>query len=160
MDSSLTTIHNVDVAWDAFNPYDYYRRNYGVLLPEDRQIMSLAASFLARHFQASHSARRAIDVGTGANLYPALLMLPWTEEILLVDPAQSNVGWLSANVHEPPVPWPWQKFWTRFLACRDIAILSIRIRSWLPAALSSSAASSTYRGQPGILGRCPSWPTV
>jgi len=111
MDSSLTAVHNVDIAWDAFNPYDYYRRNYGILLPEDRQIMSVAGNFLAEHFRDSHLARRAIDVGSGANLYPALLMLPWAEEITLADLAQSNVGWLSANVYEPPVPWPWQKFW-------------------------------------------------
>src|SRR5260370_13795311 len=111
MDSSLTTIHNVDIAWDAFNPYDYYCRNYGFLLPEDRQIMRVAGNFLAEHFGNGHLARRAIDVGAGANLYPALLMLPWGQEITLADVAQSNVGWLSANVYEPPVPWPWQKFW-------------------------------------------------
>lgn len=111
MDSSLMTVHNGDIAWDAFSPYDYYSRNYGVLLPEDRQIMSIAGRFLAEHFRNGQLARRAIDVGAGANLYPALLMLPWAEEITLADLALSNVKWLSANVYEPPVPWPWQKFW-------------------------------------------------
>jgi hypothetical protein len=102
---------NADIAWDAFDSDDYYGRNYRVLLPEDRQILRVAGSFLAEHFRPGHVVGRAIDAGAGTNLYPALLMLPWAAEITLVDVAQSNVAWLCANVYEPPAPWPWQKFW-------------------------------------------------
>jgi NNMT/PNMT/TEMT family len=105
------TTHNADVPWDTFDSEDYYIRNYRVLFPEDRQILRLAGSFLAEHFRDGGTADRAIDVGAGTNLYPALLMLPWVTEITLLDVAQSNVTWLSENVRQPSAPWPWQAFW-------------------------------------------------
>jgi|SRR6266700_512356 len=120
----LPSLHNADIAWDAFDPDDYYGRNYRVLLPEDRQILRLAGSFLAEHFRNGGVTGQAIDVGAGANLYPALLMLPWAEEIILTDVAESNVAWLSVSVREPPAPWPWQMFWNEISGLpgyRDLA---------------------------------------
>jgi hypothetical protein len=111
MDSSLTATQNADIAWSRFDSDDYYRRNYRVLHPEDRQIMRIASDFLIGHFRDGDTAESAIDVGAGTNLYPALLMLPWAAEITLVDVAEPNVAWLSDNVYEPPTPWPWQPFW-------------------------------------------------
>jgi hypothetical protein len=102
---------NADVPWECFDSRDYFRRNYQVLLPEDRQILKVAGRFLAEHFRGGRTAGQAVDVGAGTNLYPALLMLPWVAKIELLDVAQSNVTWLSENVYQPPVPWPWQEFW-------------------------------------------------
>jgi hypothetical protein len=102
---------NADVPWDCFDSGDYFRRNYQSLLPEDRQILRVAARFLAEHFRGGRAADQAVDVGAGTNLYPALLMLPWVTKIELLDVAQSNVTWLAENVYQPPAPWPWQDFW-------------------------------------------------
>ncbi len=55
--------------------------------------------------------QRAIDVGSGTNLYPALLMLPWTEQILLTDYSESNVSWLRRHVMDDDATWTWQPFW-------------------------------------------------
>jgi NNMT/PNMT/TEMT family len=133
MSDSLMTTHNGDVPWNSFDSEDYFRRNYRVLLPEDRQVLRIAASFLAEHFRGSSAVDRAIDVGAGTNLYPALLMLPWAAEIALLDVAESNVTWLSENVSQPPVPWPWQAYWdeiSRFPGYQDIAqpeqVLAVR----------------------------------
>jgi hypothetical protein len=104
-------MHNADIAWSRFDSDDYYHRNYRLLHREDRQILRIASDFLTRHFKNGTTARSAIDVGAGTNLYPALLMLPWAAEIRLVDVAEPNLTWLSDNICRPPSPWPWQPFW-------------------------------------------------
>lgn len=124
MSHSLAATHNADVPWDTFDSDDYYRRNYRVLLSEDRQILSIAGRFLAEHFRDGRTVGQAIDVGAGTNLYPALLMLPWAAKITLLDVAQSNVSWLSRNIQQPPDPWPWQPFWneiSRLPGYREVA---------------------------------------
>ena len=65
------------------------------LQAEDQEIIRRVSHFFIRAF-ADRPPRRggAIDVGSGTNLYPALLMLPWTEQILLTDYSASNVDWL------------------------------------------------------------------
>lgn len=40
---------------------------------------------------------RGIDVGTGANLYPCLSMLPFCGEITLWERGEANVAWLQSN---------------------------------------------------------------
>ncbi len=53
-----------------------------------------------------------MDVGAGANLYPALLMLPWAEHIVFTEyAASSNFHWLSENLADAPGEWHWQPFW-------------------------------------------------
>jgi hypothetical protein len=106
---------NGDVPWDRFDSETYYRNNYVRLLPEDRQILSLAGDFLVNHFQGRSRAKNAVDVGSGSNLYPALLMLPWVERMTLSDWSSANVAWLGRNLAESErqltEPWPWQPFW-------------------------------------------------
>ena len=69
-------------------------RNYRELQAEDQEIIRLVSQFFIAAFADRPPARRGIDVGSGTNLYPALLMLPWTEQILLTDFSESNVRWL------------------------------------------------------------------
>ena len=52
-----------------------------------------------------------MDVGAGANLYPALLMLPWAKHIVFTEHAQSNIHWLGEHLADTPGEWPWQPFW-------------------------------------------------
>ena len=71
---------------------------------------------MVSHFFISAFADRpprsaGIDVGSGTNLYPALLMLPWTEQILLADFSESNVSWLHGQLADDTAPWPWRPFW-------------------------------------------------
>ena len=81
-------------SWDDFSSQDYWRHNYVTVQPEDQEIIDWVSKFFIQAFASHDRARRAIDVGSGANLYPALLMLPWTDQILLSDFSASNVRWL------------------------------------------------------------------
>jgi hypothetical protein len=106
-----TVQHNADQDWDVFSSDEYWRRNYAMLQAEDREIIHLVSPFFRKAFNGRDHARRAIDVGSGTNLYPALLMLPWTEQILLSDHSESNVRWLRHHVLDDAAPWTWQPFW-------------------------------------------------
>lgn len=106
-----STVHNSDTPWNDFSSEDYWRGNYSALQPEDQEVIRLVSCFLTRAFGNRPSARRGIDVGSGANLYPALLMIPWAQQILLTDFSASNVSWLHREVADESTPWAWQPFW-------------------------------------------------
>jgi hypothetical protein len=104
------TIRNDAVEWSDFDADEYWKVNYASILPEDMEIIEWASKFLIEACGGGRP-RRAVDVGAGANLYPALLMLPWTEQILLADFSRSNVGWLHDQLADQVSPWPWHSFW-------------------------------------------------
>jgi hypothetical protein len=106
-----TSALDADDLWNTFSSNDYWRRNYSKFQPEDQEIIRLVSYFLASAFAGRAPAQRAIDVGSGTNLYPALLMLPWTERILLADYSESNVSWLQDQVADDTGPWAWHPFW-------------------------------------------------
>lgn len=109
--ADAAALRNADAPWDNFSSQDYWRHNYVTVQPEDREIIDCVGNFLIRAFARRTRVRRAIDVGSGANLYPALLMLPWTDQILLSDFSASNVSWLRSRVLDDNSPWDWQPFW-------------------------------------------------
>jgi NNMT/PNMT/TEMT family len=111
MAAAATHVHNADAPWKKFSSDDYWRANYHELQAEDQEIIHLVSNFFIRAFADDPPAQRAIDVGSGTNLYPALLMLPWTRQILLTDYSASNVGWLSGQVADDSPAWTWQPFW-------------------------------------------------
>ena len=112
--SVAATVRNRDVQWNTFGSTNYFRRNYESLHHEDSQILSWASSFLAGHFGSAHLVSDAVDVGAGTNLYPALLMLPWSRTLTLTDYADSNVSWLRQHACDTTSPsWVWQPFWNR-----------------------------------------------
>jgi hypothetical protein len=107
---------NADVSWDDFPSQDYWHRNYKEILPPDKEIIRLVGSFFSETFSSHTRVQRAIDVGSGTNLYPALLMLPWAEQILLTDYSESNVRWLRNEIMDDDVAWTWQPFWRQMQA--------------------------------------------
>jgi NNMT/PNMT/TEMT family len=106
-----TNALDADALWNRFSSNDYWRRNYSKFQAEDQEIIRLVSHFLASAFADRAPAQRAIDVGSGTNIYPALLMLPWTERILLADYSESNVSWLHDQVADDADPWAWRPFW-------------------------------------------------
>jgi len=103
---------NADVPWNRFSSDDYWAKNYRELLPEDREIIRLVSNFFISAFADRPPAlRRGVDVGSGTNLYPALLMLPWAEQIMLTDFSASNVDWLRRQLDDESTPWTWGPFW-------------------------------------------------
>jgi NNMT/PNMT/TEMT family len=110
-DVAKHVMRNADVPWNRFSSEDYWRRNYGELQAEDEEIVRQVSQFFAVAFTGRPRAGRGIDVGSGTNLYPALLMLPWTERILMTDFSWSNVDWLRRHLAEDSGAWTWRPFW-------------------------------------------------
>jgi hypothetical protein len=111
VDDAAVRVRNAQAPWSDFSSHDYWRHNYEEMQPEDQEIIRLVSRFFIRAFAGRCPAQRAIDVGSGANLYPGLLMLPWTEQVLLTDHSASNVRWLRDHVEDDVTPWTWRPFW-------------------------------------------------
>jgi NNMT/PNMT/TEMT family len=109
----VTGVRNDEAPWSSFPSDAYWSHNYKNMLPEDQEIIARVSRFFIREFDDRRPVQRAIDVGSGTNLYPALLMLPWTDQILLTDHSASNVRWLREHVAQTnkDSSWTWQPFW-------------------------------------------------
>ena len=113
--------HNHDVDWDEFDSQAYWKHNYETLRNDDQSIIQTVAGFFSRHFRETPGTEllRGLDVGSGANLYPALALLPWSGSITLTDPAAPNLDWLrraaaGIGVENARGDWVWQPFWAEF----------------------------------------------
>lgn len=106
---------NADFPWDEFDTSEYLAHNYRTLRDDDREITTTVGDYFAEKC-ADHpnsGGLRGIDVGTGANLYPTLAMLPFCDQIRLLEFSASNVAWLQEQQAGEWPSWPgtWQKFW-------------------------------------------------
>jgi hypothetical protein len=110
-DVAARVLHNADAPWNKFSSHDYWRQNYHDLQAEDQEIIQLVSHFFIRAFTGRPAASRGVDVGSGTNLYPALLMLPWTDQILLTDFSERNVHWLREQFADDGPAWSWRPFW-------------------------------------------------
>ncbi|MFI1096920.1 SCO2525 family SAM-dependent methyltransferase [Streptomyces sp. NPDC020917] len=106
---------NREAPWDAFDPLAYSEHNYRALRQDDRQIIEIVRDHFAAHFHGRRPDQpvTGVDVGAGANLYPALAMLPWCREITMFERSAANVAWLRRQVvgYEPN----WDEFWDLLL---------------------------------------------
>lgn len=110
---------NSEAPWDAFDPAAYVDHNYGSLRSDDAKILEIVREHFAAHFKdaadGAGSGLRGIDVGAGANLYPALSMLPWCGEITLFETSAANVAYL--NGQRGSYDSHWDQFWAAL--CRQ-----------------------------------------
>ncbi len=104
-------MRNEAAPWSDFDADGYSKANYATMLPEDAEIIQFASNFLIEAFAARPASRRAVDVGAGPNLYPSLLMLPWTGHITFTEFASSNIEWLQEHLGDSTDEWMWQPFW-------------------------------------------------
>ncbi|MFB9235796.1 SCO2525 family SAM-dependent methyltransferase [Plantactinospora siamensis] len=97
---------NSEVEWDGFDPQSYVRKNYAALRPDDRQLLCGIRDFFAA---AGLDEARCVDVGSGANLYPVLSLLPFARSIDLCDLSRSNLAWLRRQItgYDPI----WDPYW-------------------------------------------------
>ncbi|MEU1755805.1 SCO2525 family SAM-dependent methyltransferase [Micromonospora matsumotoense] len=97
---------NAEIRWDGFDPQAYVRHNYADLRADDREILCRTRDFFAG---AKLSDARCVDVGSGANLYPALSLLPFAHTVDLCEWSTSNVRWLRQQVdgYDPM----WDPYW-------------------------------------------------
>jgi hypothetical protein len=104
-------MRNDAAPWSDFDADAYAKVNYATVLPEDEEIIRFATSFLVRACGEHPPVGRAVDVGAGPNLYPALLMLPWTRHLVFTEYSSANIDWLTKNLTDAPGEWAWQPFW-------------------------------------------------
>lgn len=97
---------NIDAPWEDFDSDSYEDHNYRELRDDDRRIMRLVRDHFARSGVAGG---RGIDVGAGANLYPAMSMLPFCNAIDLWEYSPNNVAWLRRQVRNYSANW--NHFW-------------------------------------------------
>lgn len=98
---------NDEVEWDDFDPVWYADHNYKKLQEDDTEILHEMRDFFGSVDRSR--IKVGLDVGTGANLYPALAMLPLCRQITLWERSASNVDWLT---HELRSYSPfWDAYW-------------------------------------------------
>jgi hypothetical protein len=99
--------HNDDWHWEEFDSITYFEHNYEQLHECDAVIVERVADFFTRANMPADA--RAIDVGSGANLYPALLMLPFSSQVTLWEFSPRNCRWLQEECvgYRPE----WDQFW-------------------------------------------------
>jgi hypothetical protein len=106
---------NAEVPWDSFDSAAYVDHNYGSLRSDDAKILEVVRAHFSDHFREHVSGRDdgrqlvGIDVGAGANLYPALSMLPWCDEITLFERSAANVDYLRGQCAS--YDGHWDQFW-------------------------------------------------
>jgi hypothetical protein len=102
---------NSQFPWDDFDSRFYYDHNYRQLRQDDRKIVESVRDFLSelRGTRKIGDGLKGLDVGSGANLYPAFTMLPLCQSITMWEHAASNVAWLERQItrFDPS----WDAFW-------------------------------------------------
>jgi len=111
-------VRNAQAPWADFSSEEYFAHNYKTVQAEDQEIIHRVSLFFIDAFADRGPARCAVDVGSGSNLYPALLMLPWADHIQLTDYSPRNVSWLRDEINEDQPTWAWQSFWRELAGYR------------------------------------------
>src|SRR5688572_20312159 len=93
---------NTDVPWDSFDSAAYKDMHYSYVRRHDELTLEHVRDFLATQGLCGG---RGLDVGTGANLYPALAQLPFCDTVDLVDLSAANVTWLREQLGSPDASW-------------------------------------------------------
>lgn len=96
--------------WNKFGTESYVKNNYAQFHDEDKKILELCLGFLAD----KPKIHRAMEVGTGPNLYPAILLTPYAESIDLIEYSKSNLDYLLANLESAQGDWkPYLNFMSK-----------------------------------------------
>jgi hypothetical protein len=117
--SAEPSISNEQVDWDHFDSEAYFAHNYRAVRDDDRQIMEVIRDFFAE--QQLDPQARAVDVGTGTNLYPAFAMLPFCAHLDLWERSASNVAWIRRQIAR--FDDNWLDFWDVYRSARAYGLL-------------------------------------
>ncbi|MEU1051959.1 SCO2525 family SAM-dependent methyltransferase [Streptomyces sp. NPDC005876] len=103
---------NADAPWSKFDPEAYVDDNYRTPLDVDLLIVRMMRDHFSRCLEGTgRYTIRGVDVGAGANLYPALSMLPWCEKVVLLEYAEPNVEYLERQTAPGGLDGVWDAFW-------------------------------------------------
>jgi hypothetical protein len=102
-------VSNADCPWDEFNPELYFLENYKDFYEDDRRILGDVRDYFDSVLGSLRTSIEGIDVGSGANLYPALAMLPYCETVTLFERGRDNRRWLfGQREHYSSI---WDPYW-------------------------------------------------
>jgi hypothetical protein len=100
---------NAAQSWDDFDPRAYVEDNYVGMRDDDRRILQHVRDHFISVLDPERPVGRGIDVGSGANLYPTLSMLPFCKRVILWEWGLSNAAWLQSEVKWfSPI---WEEYW-------------------------------------------------
>lgn len=112
---------NEQFPWDSFDSEWYLNHNYGTLRDDDRQILHRLGEFFSKVDRGR--LRNGVDVGSGANLYPLLAMLPLCGRVTLRERAKSNCRWLRREITKYSQVWDpyWEELtrWALYQPMQD-----------------------------------------
>ena len=111
--STAGPLRNGELPWDLFDTEAYLADNYAELHDLDRQIIQT----LSRYYRTLPVAglARTLDVGTGPNLYPLMLVSAASRRCEVVELSTSNVDYLTRCLRDGVEP-AWEPFWR---LCRE-----------------------------------------
>jgi hypothetical protein len=113
---------NSSIDWDRFDSVTYQKQNYSPRVrDDDARIILACANHFKKHFLENPQTEVfpiGVDVGTGSNLYPMFTMLPWSQQIVLIDTSQSNLDWLNSEIRllrsgDREALDRWEPYWDR-----------------------------------------------
>ncbi|GAA1828529.1 SCO2525 family SAM-dependent methyltransferase [Actinomadura chokoriensis] len=110
-DRSVKSSFNRDVAWNQMDLSTYWQSNYREPHGDDLSFIAMIGAFMVDHLQG-RTDLRGVDVGTGANLYPAFSMLPFCSALTLIDLSPSSIDWLTRELGGSLAAW--LPFWDEF----------------------------------------------
>ncbi|MBR7835932.1 hypothetical protein KDL01_21840 [Actinospica durhamensis] len=100
-----SSVHlNSEYDWDGFCAQEYYEHNYRDMRGDDRAMLEVVCGWFQKAAPGGE-VLRAVDVGAGANLYPALSLLPHSAQITLYEYSSTNVEWLEESKRHLPESW-------------------------------------------------------
>ncbi|WP_424871943.1 SCO2525 family SAM-dependent methyltransferase [Streptomyces sp. SAI-229] len=103
---------NADAPWSKFDPEVYVDLNYRTPFMADLLIVGLIRDYFSRCYERGVPASAwGVDMGAGANLYPALSMLPWCQSVHLLDHVTQNVEYLEKQASGGGYDTAWDAFW-------------------------------------------------
>lgn len=102
----LLVSHDRESSWEQFDSDEYVTRNYGTrILPEDRTIINIVTDQLAQLNIPFKDAKLVADIGSGPNLYPAMILAPYLTDdgaIDLIEYSSSNRSYVQATIAQTP----------------------------------------------------------
>jgi hypothetical protein len=104
---------NDQVDWGEFDAQAYCAENYRELRDDDHEFITRVGDFFATATAGMSGAARAVDVGTGSNLYPAFGMLPFCSSLELREYSTSNIAWLHGQ-KDRGFDDSWNVFWETY----------------------------------------------
>ncbi len=97
---------NEEYDWDLFRSQQYFEHNYAEMRKDDAKMLAIVRDWFAKAVSDHADAPLdGIDVGSGANLYPALALLPYCDSVTLYEYSRENVGWLESAIKDLPKSW-------------------------------------------------------